>query len=89
MKKNNKKISQARAKRAQKNLARKKRREAETEDHVNWLDTIVHAGQEFDLDKLMTKKTTDVISGEEQTVVSDKKDTKRIIDKLVSKNVNK
>ena len=56
---------------------------------MNWLDTIVHAGQEFDLDKLMTKKTTDVISGEEQTVVRDKKDTKRIIDKLVSKNVNK
>lgn len=83
MRKNNKIISIQRIKRANKNLARKKRRAEEIDAHVEWLDILTKAGKELDMDKLMYKVVN------EEKILRNTKTTKLIIDRLVSRNVRK
>ena len=81
MKKNNARISQQGQKRHLKNLARKQRRAAELNNHVKWVEAIVHSGVELDMDKLIYKKV-----GEDGKTRRDHKTTKLIIDRLVARN---
>jgi hypothetical protein len=86
MRKTNKKVSQHKEKRYFKNLARKKRQSARLDNHVNWLDTLMKAGKDLDMDRLSTYKIISKLTGNEEVVARNPKQTKLIIDKLVSRN---
>lgn len=73
--------------RANKSLSRKQRKRKELKNHIAWLEAIVKAGKDLDVNLLSTKKTTSKLTGEQEVVSRDRKQTKLIIDKLVSRNV--
>jgi hypothetical protein len=72
--------------RANKSLSRKQRKRKELKSHIAWLEAIVKAGKDLDVNLLSTKKTTSKLTGEQEVVSRDRKQTKLIIDKLVSRN---
>ena len=75
------------ATRAEKKLVRKQRKRKELKNHVEWLETIVKAGKDLDVDKLSTKTVESKLTGKKENTSRDRKQTKLIIDRLVSRNV--
>jgi hypothetical protein len=86
MKKNNNNTSQHSIKRAQYVIRRKQRQNAEIEAHVDWLYTIVKAGKEIDMEKLMYKTVTSKLTGKPEQVLRNQKTVKLILEKLVSRS---
>lgn len=89
MKKNNNKISKHKIKRADAKVRRKNRIDYKIDAHVEWLEHIVYAGKQLDMDKLWTKTVVNKLTGEPEKVNRSSKEVKLIIDKLVSRNVGK
>ena len=85
MKKNNNKVSQHKIKRAQKVLRRKQRMNSQIEEQVDWLYTLVMAGKEIDMDKLMYKTVVSKLTGKPEQVLRNQKTVKLILAKLTSK----
>jgi hypothetical protein len=80
MRKNSNQVSQSKIKRSQKTLNRKVRKSLAVEEHVNWLEHLVMAGVEIDIEKLMYK-------GKEKNVMNmrDPKLVNLILSKLTSR----
>jgi hypothetical protein len=85
MKKSNNKVSQHKIKRAQKVLSRKQRLDAKIEAHVEWLYTLIMAGKELDMEKLMYKTVISKLTGKPEQVRRNEKTVKLILAKLTSK----
>ena len=83
MRKSNKKFSMQGMKRAQKNLARKSLRQAELETHISFLYNILQ-GTTLDFNKLEYKTAINKLTGEQEKVYRNPKQTKYIINRLVS-----
>jgi hypothetical protein len=86
MRKIDKKVSQNKQKRYFKNLFRKQNHLKSLKNHVEWLDTLMKAGKEIDMDKLTSYQFISKLTGEKETVQRNSKDVKFIIDRLVSRN---
>jgi hypothetical protein len=85
MKKNNNKVSQHKIKRAEHVLRRKQRLNAKIEAHVEWLYTLIMAGKELDMEKLMYKTVISKLTGKPEQVRRNEKTVKLILAKLTSK----
>jgi hypothetical protein len=85
MKKNNAKKSLQGIKRYKKNLARKKRKSDQLDTHVDWLETLMLAGKDIDMDKVMMTKKISKLTGKQEDVMRDSKSIKLIISRLVSR----
>lgn len=86
MKKNNNEISQHNIKRAKSVIFRKQRKNTEIEAHVDWLYTLVMAGKEIDMDKIMYRTVVSKMTGKPEQVLRNQKTVKLILEKLVSKS---
>ena len=80
MRKNSNKVSQSKIKRSKKLLTRKINKNIKINKHVDWLENLVLAGVEIDIDKLMYK-------GKEKNVMNirDPKTVNLILAKLTSR----
>jgi hypothetical protein len=56
-------------------------------NHATWLEHMVYAGVEIDMDKLMTKKVYNSYFDREDIVARNTSDVRFIINRLVSRNV--
>lgn len=84
-KNNNKSITGSR--RGLKVNARRLRRIERLTNHATWIEHMVYAGVEVDMDKLMTKKVYNRYFDREDIVARNQADVKFIINRLVSRNV--
>jgi hypothetical protein len=75
------------SKRGLKVKARKARKIEKLINHTKWIEHMVYAGVEIDMDKLMTKKVYSRYFDREDVVPRNPADVKFIIDRLVSRNV--
>mgnify|MGYP003333954829 FL=1 len=80
MRKNSSKVSQSKIKRSKKLLTRKINKNIAINKHVDWLENLVLAGVEVDIEKLMYK-------GSDKTVISmrDPKTVNLILARLTSR----
>jgi len=75
------------SKRGLKVKARNARKREKLINHATWLEHMVYAGVEIDMDKLMTKKVFSKYFNREDIVARNQADVKFIIARLVSRNV--
>jgi hypothetical protein len=84
MRKSNNSISLQGIKRYNKNLKRKQRNNEKLDKHVDFLYKVLQS-HTLDFDKLETKMVQSKITGSMETTYRNPKETKLIIDKLVSR----
>jgi hypothetical protein len=86
MKKNNNRAVWG-SKRGLKVKSRNARHKQKLIDQATWIEHMVRAGVEIDMDKLMTKKVFSKYFNREDIIARNAKDVKYSISRLVSRNV--